>query len=331
MFQFAQARIFKKGAAHLDEPSPARLRAMSDTATSSSMSHATARGGFFSVLDESRSGRGADRVSAYRVRLNETLAAISASTMNTVKNSKSPVTAEMSAPLNRIDFSALTRWVSDCSARTLAANAGSSQPDKSRRSGKKGSRSESPRTSRPGADGSHVRVLRRSSRAARYRHHDQEEQHPERGKPTFDLPAGNQQSGEQHDDRGEADHDHAARQHPARDLPSRERRLVHFVNLFIFALTLLAFHFFLRHWLLSHTDDAIGDQEKKDFVPFAFCTFLWFTLEYIGVGKSFSRSLRGRNRIPRCWNHLPPFSSRFKQEALRGFGLCFGTSRSIPK
>ncbi len=69
-----------------------------------------------------------------------------------------------------------------------------------------------------------------------------------------------------------------------RPSPAQEFPLVHFVNLFIFALTLLAFHFFLRHWLLSHTDDAIGDQEKKDFVPFAFCTFLWFTLEYIGVG-----------------------------------------------
>jgi hypothetical protein len=68
-----------------------------------------------------------------------------------------------------------------------------------------------------------------------------------------------------------------------RPSPAQEFPLVHFVNFFIFVLTLWAFDFFLRHWLLSHANGAIGDQEKKDFVPFAFCTFLWFTLECIGV------------------------------------------------
>lgn len=69
-----------------------------------------------------------------------------------------------------------------------------------------------------------------------------------------------------------------------RPSPGQEFPLVHFVNFFIFGLTLLAFHFFLRQWLLSHADDAMGEQEKKYFVPFAYSTFLWFTLEYIGVG-----------------------------------------------
>ena len=71
-----------------------------------------------------------------------------------------------------------------------------------------------------------------------------------------------------------------------RPSPAQEFPLIHLVNFFIFALTLLAFHFFLRRWLLLHTNalHPIGDQEKRDIVPFAFCTFLWFTLEYIGVG-----------------------------------------------
>jgi hypothetical protein len=67
--------------------------------------------------------------------------------------------------------------------------------------------------------------------------------------------------------------------------PGQEFPLVHFVNFFIFVLTLWAFHFFLRRWLLySDTYGPIGGQDKRDVVPFAFCTFLWFTLQYIGVG-----------------------------------------------
>jgi hypothetical protein len=69
-----------------------------------------------------------------------------------------------------------------------------------------------------------------------------------------------------------------------RPSPGQEFPLVHFVNFILFALTLTAFHFFLRRWL-SYADAfrQTSDQEKKDIVPFAFCIFLWFTLEYIGV------------------------------------------------
>ena len=71
-----------------------------------------------------------------------------------------------------------------------------------------------------------------------------------------------------------------------RPSPAQEFPLVHFMNFFIFAIALLAFHFFLRRWLLSHTEafSPPGDLEKRGIVPFAFCTFLWFTLKYIGVG-----------------------------------------------
>ena len=70
--------------------------------------------------------------------------------------------------------------------------------------------------------------------------------------------------------------------HPS---PAQEFPLIHFVNFLIFALTLLAFHFFLRSWILSHTDASrpTGDQEKSDILPFAYCSFLFFTLGYIGV------------------------------------------------
>ena len=69
-----------------------------------------------------------------------------------------------------------------------------------------------------------------------------------------------------------------------RPSPGQEFPLLHLVNFFIFALTLLAFHYFLRNWLSAHADVAEGDQLKKYFVPFAYCTFLWFTLTCIGVG-----------------------------------------------
>lgn len=70
-----------------------------------------------------------------------------------------------------------------------------------------------------------------------------------------------------------------------RPSPSQELPLVHFVNFLIFALTLLAFDFFLRSWLLSQAT-GLGpksDQKRRGVLPFVFCTFLWFTLEYIGV------------------------------------------------
>jgi hypothetical protein len=69
--------------------------------------------------------------------------------------------------------------------------------------------------------------------------------------------------------------------HPS---PRQEFPLVHFVNFLIFALTLWAFHFFLKGWLShTHASEPINDRDKTEIVPFAFCTFLWFMLKQIGV------------------------------------------------
>lgn len=76
--------------------------------------------------------------------------------------------------------------------------------------------------------------------------------------------------------------------HPA---PGQEFPLVHFVNFLIFIMTLWAFYFFLRHWLsYADTFRPTSDQEKRNVVAFAFCAFLWFMLEYIGL-KSVSPDL----------------------------------------
>jgi len=69
--------------------------------------------------------------------------------------------------------------------------------------------------------------------------------------------------------------------HPA---PRQEFPLVQFVNFFIFVLNLWAFHFFLRHWLsYADTFRPTNDQGNRDIVPFAFCTFLLFTLQDGGL------------------------------------------------
>jgi hypothetical protein len=69
--------------------------------------------------------------------------------------------------------------------------------------------------------------------------------------------------------------------HPS---PAQEFPLMHFVNFLIFVATLWAFQFFLRHWLsYADTFRPTGDQEKRAVVAFAFCTFLWFMLEYVGL------------------------------------------------
>ena len=52
--------------------------------------------------------------------------------------------------------------------------------------------------------------------------------------------------------------------------------LTHLVNLLIFIVTLRLFSTFLRNWLnATHSPVYI--------TPFAFCTFLWFTLRFIGL------------------------------------------------
>lgn len=70
-----------------------------------------------------------------------------------------------------------------------------------------------------------------------------------------------------------------------RPSPRQEFPLIHCVNFFIFAPALLAFTFFFRAWLSdTHRTESLTEDEKRYAIPFAFGTFLWFTLQYIGVG-----------------------------------------------
>jgi hypothetical protein len=69
-----------------------------------------------------------------------------------------------------------------------------------------------------------------------------------------------------------------------RPSPGHEFPLVHFVNFFVFILALSAFSFFLHFWLETTHRGEIADDSAKTYVtPFAFSTFLWFTLKWIGV------------------------------------------------
>ena len=63
--------------------------------------------------------------------------------------------------------------------------------------------------------------------------------------------------------------------------PNQEFPLIHLVNIFIFVLALWAFSSFLRHWLLlmHQIEPTVGNIEGY-FIPFAFCTFLWFSLDF---------------------------------------------------
>ena len=66
--------------------------------------------------------------------------------------------------------------------------------------------------------------------------------------------------------------------------PAQEFPFIHLVNFFIFCLTLWAFSFFLRRWLsLMFRLDCASDTDERYIIPFAFCTFLWFMMEFIGV------------------------------------------------
>jgi hypothetical protein len=63
--------------------------------------------------------------------------------------------------------------------------------------------------------------------------------------------------------------------------PNQEFPLIHFVNFLIFALVLWAFSSFLRQWLLHMRQiEPAGENVEGYFIPFAFGTFLWFTLEF---------------------------------------------------
>ncbi len=71
--------------------------------------------------------------------------------------------------------------------------------------------------------------------------------------------------------------------HPSAD---REFPLIHLVNFIIFVLTLGAFQYFLRGWLaLTEGFRIANNRENREAIPFAFFLFLWFTLEYVGVGE----------------------------------------------
>jgi len=69
-----------------------------------------------------------------------------------------------------------------------------------------------------------------------------------------------------------------------RPAPEQEFALIHFVNLVIFVFALAAFSIFLRYWFEAIQAEESGKEEWKHyFTPFAFCTFLWFTLNDIGT------------------------------------------------
>jgi hypothetical protein len=70
--------------------------------------------------------------------------------------------------------------------------------------------------------------------------------------------------------------------HPS---PSQEFPLIHFVNFLVFIFTLWAFSFFFRSWLVTPHGDEVVIADQTSFVTaFAFSTFLWFTLRFIGIG-----------------------------------------------
>lgn len=65
---------------------------------------------------------------------------------------------------------------------------------------------------------------------------------------------------------------------------AQEFPLIHFVNFLMFVFALTGFSVFLRYSLKTMSDDAAVNESKNTyFKPFAFSTFLLFTLKYIGV------------------------------------------------
>jgi hypothetical protein len=66
---------------------------------------------------------------------------------------------------------------------------------------------------------------------------------------------------------------------------SQESSIVHFLNFLIFVFALWSFTYFIEGWLLdAPSGESASSAEKKYILPFAFCTFLYFTLNFIGVG-----------------------------------------------
>ena len=69
-----------------------------------------------------------------------------------------------------------------------------------------------------------------------------------------------------------------------RPSPEQEFPLVHFVNFLIFVVALWAFSVFFRYWLpTTQGGEVVSEKTKRYVTPFAFCTFLWFTLKFIGM------------------------------------------------
>jgi len=71
-----------------------------------------------------------------------------------------------------------------------------------------------------------------------------------------------------------------------RPSPDQEFPVIHFVNFLVFILTLWAFSLFFRYWFAAtHGNDVdeVYEDKKRYLTPFAFCTFLYFTLKFIGT------------------------------------------------
>src|ERR1039457_823759 len=58
-----------------------------------------------------------------------------------------------------------------------------------------------------------------------------------------------------------------------RPSPIHEFPVIHLVNFAIFGFALLSFTFFLKSWL--------GVPRKAHMIPFCFCVFLWFTINFV--------------------------------------------------
>lgn len=69
-----------------------------------------------------------------------------------------------------------------------------------------------------------------------------------------------------------------------RPSPSQEFPLIHVVNFLLFTCALWAFSVFLRYWSESMHGDGVAHENRNSYVtPFAFCTFLWFTVRFVGT------------------------------------------------
>lgn len=66
---------------------------------------------------------------------------------------------------------------------------------------------------------------------------------------------------------------------------SQESFFVHCLNFLIFVFALWSFTYFIEGWLPeAHGGDSASADKNRYILPFAFCTFLYFTLSFIGVG-----------------------------------------------